>query len=178
MSGNGGNQPRWSKDGKELFYVEGDMLIAAAVRPTPSFSLGSATPPVQRSPFGHSFWRSDLLRRLGRRPAVRFGGRRGKRGRQAAIHPCCRELVRRVPRSQAGLSPPETNYIGLIRRIPVVISPFPSNKLWPTEGPRSGSHTESRPWRYYDRMAQARRTYDTVQSKEQKKGHAAPSPEV
>ena len=43
VSTNGGCQPRWSKDGKELFYVEGDMLIAVAVRTTPSFSSGSAT---------------------------------------------------------------------------------------------------------------------------------------
>ncbi len=54
VSTNGGNQPRWSKDSKELFYVEGDMLIAVAVRATPSFSSGSATPPVQGSPFGGS----------------------------------------------------------------------------------------------------------------------------
>ena len=43
VSTNGGTQPRWSKDGKELFYVEGDMLIAVVVRTTPSFSSGSAT---------------------------------------------------------------------------------------------------------------------------------------
>ncbi len=40
VSTSGGGQPRWSKDGKELFYVEGDMLIAVAVRTTPSFSSG------------------------------------------------------------------------------------------------------------------------------------------
>ena len=43
VSTNGGGQPRWSKDGRELFYVEGDMLIAVVVRTTPSFSSGSAT---------------------------------------------------------------------------------------------------------------------------------------
>ena len=46
-STNGGGQPRWSKDGKELFYVEGGMLIAIVVRTTPSFWSGSATPLFQ-----------------------------------------------------------------------------------------------------------------------------------
>jgi serine/threonine protein kinase len=36
-----GTQPRWRKDGKELFYVEGTMLVAAAVT-TLRFSVGSA----------------------------------------------------------------------------------------------------------------------------------------
>ena len=44
VSTNSGCQPRWSKDGKELFYVEGGMLIAVTVRTTPSFSPGSVTP--------------------------------------------------------------------------------------------------------------------------------------
>ena len=36
---NSGAQPRWSQDGAEIFYVEGDTLIAAAVSTEPSFSL-------------------------------------------------------------------------------------------------------------------------------------------
>ncbi len=43
ISRNGGTQPRWSRDGKELFYVEDDTLIAVAVKTTPSFSVGSST---------------------------------------------------------------------------------------------------------------------------------------
>ena len=43
VSTNGGCQPRWRHDGKELFYVEGDMLIAVVVKSTPRFSSGSAT---------------------------------------------------------------------------------------------------------------------------------------
>ena len=43
MSGNSGTQPRWSKDGKELFYVERDTLMAVAVVTIPSFTSGSAT---------------------------------------------------------------------------------------------------------------------------------------
>ena len=43
MSGNGGALPRWSKDGKELFYVERDTLMAVEVNTAPSFSLGRAT---------------------------------------------------------------------------------------------------------------------------------------
>ena len=43
VSGNGGTQPRWSKDGKELFYVERDTLMGVAVATTPSFTSGAVT---------------------------------------------------------------------------------------------------------------------------------------
>ncbi len=43
VSGNGGTQPRWSKDGKELFYVERDTLMAVAAATTPSFTSGAVT---------------------------------------------------------------------------------------------------------------------------------------
>ena len=43
VSGNGGTQPRWSKDGKELFYVERDTLMAVAVATAPSFTSGPVT---------------------------------------------------------------------------------------------------------------------------------------
>ena len=43
VSANGGTQPRWRKDGKELFYVERDTLMAVAVATTPSFTSGAAT---------------------------------------------------------------------------------------------------------------------------------------
>ena len=36
---NGGAQPRWSQDGTEIFYVEGDTLIAATVSTEPNFSV-------------------------------------------------------------------------------------------------------------------------------------------
>ena len=42
ISSNGGGQPRWNKDGTELFYVEGDTLIAVEVTTRPTFSFGSA----------------------------------------------------------------------------------------------------------------------------------------
>ena len=41
VSQSGGGQPRWSRDGTELYYVEGDTLVAVGVRMTPSFSSGS-----------------------------------------------------------------------------------------------------------------------------------------
>jgi len=44
VSANGGNQPRWSRDGKELFYVEGDTLAAVEVTTSPAFALVSTTP--------------------------------------------------------------------------------------------------------------------------------------
>jgi hypothetical protein len=37
VSNGGGFLPRWSPDGKELFYVTGDALVAVAVRPDGSF---------------------------------------------------------------------------------------------------------------------------------------------
>jgi eukaryotic-like serine/threonine-protein kinase len=40
ISTNSGVQPRWRHDGKELFWVEGDTLIAASVSTTPTFSIG------------------------------------------------------------------------------------------------------------------------------------------
>ena len=42
VSSNGGTQPRWSRDGKELFYVEGGTLVAVSVSSGPTFSVGSA----------------------------------------------------------------------------------------------------------------------------------------
>ena len=38
VSRNGGEDPRWSRDGKELFYVEGPTLMAVAVETTAGFS--------------------------------------------------------------------------------------------------------------------------------------------
>ena len=43
VSRSGGQNPRWSRDGKELFYVEGDTLVAVAVETTPAFSAGEAS---------------------------------------------------------------------------------------------------------------------------------------
>ena len=44
LSNNGGRKVRWSRDGKELFYVEGQTLVAVSVSSGSSFSVGSATP--------------------------------------------------------------------------------------------------------------------------------------
>ena len=43
VSTQGGVQPRWSRDGKELFYVEGDTLMAVEVSTRPSFTTGATT---------------------------------------------------------------------------------------------------------------------------------------
>ena len=42
VSEQGGTQPRWSRDGKEIFFVEQDTLITASVTASPSFSVGAA----------------------------------------------------------------------------------------------------------------------------------------
>ncbi|MCP5120545.1 MAG: hypothetical protein GY953_57865, partial [bacterium] len=41
ISRNGGTQPRWSRDGRELFYVEHDTMMRVPVTLTPGFSAGS-----------------------------------------------------------------------------------------------------------------------------------------
>ena len=43
VTSSGGTQPRWSRDGKELFYVENDTLITLKVTTAPEFSMGAAT---------------------------------------------------------------------------------------------------------------------------------------
>ena len=43
VSSNGGTKVRWSRDGKELFYGEGETLVAVSVSSGSSFSVGSAT---------------------------------------------------------------------------------------------------------------------------------------
>ena len=39
----GGTRVRWSRDGKELFYGEGETLVAVSVSSGSGFSVGSAT---------------------------------------------------------------------------------------------------------------------------------------
>ena len=43
VSTKGGVQARWSRDGKELFYVQGDTLIAVAITTSPIFSCTCST---------------------------------------------------------------------------------------------------------------------------------------
>ena len=42
VSAQGGVQPRWRGDGRELYYVEGETLLAVAVTSAPDFSVGKA----------------------------------------------------------------------------------------------------------------------------------------
>ena len=43
VTSSGGTQPRWSRDGKELFYVENDTLMSLEVTTDPVFSMGAET---------------------------------------------------------------------------------------------------------------------------------------
>ncbi len=43
VSANGGAQVRWSSDGTELFYLEGETLVATSVLFDPTFQVGSTT---------------------------------------------------------------------------------------------------------------------------------------
>jgi Tol biopolymer transport system component len=47
VSTNGGLEPRWSNDGRTLFYRLGQTIMAATVGPTPSFSITSTRPLFQ-----------------------------------------------------------------------------------------------------------------------------------
>ena len=49
VSNGGGILPRWSRDGKELFYVTGDAMVAVAMRPDGTF--GAPRKLFDRSPF-------------------------------------------------------------------------------------------------------------------------------
>jgi Tol biopolymer transport system component len=52
VSAGGGNIPRWSRDGRELFYLSGDLhLVAVPVRSTPSLVFGTPQGlfPIQRT---------------------------------------------------------------------------------------------------------------------------------
>jgi hypothetical protein len=40
-SPNGGNEPVWSRDGRELFYLNGDAMMAVEIRTSPTFAAGA-----------------------------------------------------------------------------------------------------------------------------------------
>src|SRR5215831_2425943 len=42
VSAQGGVQPRWRRDGREVYYVEGETLVAVAVSPAADFAVGKA----------------------------------------------------------------------------------------------------------------------------------------
>ena len=56
VSNNGGQQPRWSPDGRELFYVEGTTLTAVSVDTSAKFSARSRTPLFDHPSLGRSFY--------------------------------------------------------------------------------------------------------------------------
>jgi eukaryotic-like serine/threonine-protein kinase len=41
ISTNGGMEPVWSRDGRELFYLNGDAMMAVEIRTSPAFSAGA-----------------------------------------------------------------------------------------------------------------------------------------
>ena len=42
ISTSGGNNPLWSRDGREIFYRNGDMVISVAVKTSPTFIFGTS----------------------------------------------------------------------------------------------------------------------------------------
>ena len=69
VSTSGGSQPRWRGDGRELFYVEGETLMAAPVNPAPGGRL--TVGPAQRL-----FEHSGIARRPGQQYDVSRDGQR------------------------------------------------------------------------------------------------------
>lgn len=67
ISNNGGRQPRWSHDGKEIFYVEGDMLVSVQVSTSPAFELGDRTALFRSDAFARSFFPQYDVTRDGKR---------------------------------------------------------------------------------------------------------------
>jgi Tol biopolymer transport system component len=60
VSTGGGEQPLWSRDGRELTYVGGDRFVAAAIRTTPTFEVTARQPlfslgPLVLNPFHTSY---------------------------------------------------------------------------------------------------------------------------
>ena len=55
VSSGGGRRPRWRSDGKELFYLEGQTLVAVSVTTTPNFSVGGAKRLFEDSGLGVGF---------------------------------------------------------------------------------------------------------------------------
>jgi serine/threonine-protein kinase len=57
ISTDGGNEPIWSRDGKQIFYRSGESIMAVAVKTSPTFSAGPPqrlfTGPYERST---AFW--------------------------------------------------------------------------------------------------------------------------
>ena len=56
VSSNGGQQPRWSDDGKELFYVEGETMLAVSITTSPEFSVGPVTRLFEHPSLTRSFY--------------------------------------------------------------------------------------------------------------------------
>ncbi len=106
ISDDGGVQPRWRRDGKELYYVQPRprrTLVAVSVALTPSFSVGPAARLFEDPLFGGII--TPQLRRFRRRATLRHGRTAGgPRAPPAAKDSRGGELVRRIPRPRAGLS--------------------------------------------------------------------------
>jgi len=55
VSAQGGTDPRWSRDGKEIFYRSANALMAASVATTPTFSSAVAKPLFETHGMGPGF---------------------------------------------------------------------------------------------------------------------------
>ncbi len=73
ISINGARQPLWSRDGKEIFYVEGQTLVAVAVTTKPDFSVGSVTRLFQSDYFQPADWHTYDVSADGQRFVIRDG---------------------------------------------------------------------------------------------------------
>jgi serine/threonine-protein kinase len=54
ISQNGGREPVWSRDGRELYYLEGNKMVALAIKPSQEFSFDAPTVLFDQ-PYFHGF---------------------------------------------------------------------------------------------------------------------------
>ena len=84
VSSNGGKQIRWSRNGREMFYVEGDTLVAVPVRTVPGFSMGPAARLFAHSAF--KTWNDANYDVSANGERILLPERVGAQGREPAIH--------------------------------------------------------------------------------------------
>ena len=104
VSNGGGMQPRWSPDGRELFYIDAkDHLIAARVRPGPTFEVAELRPLFDASGFTIDNFHSSYEVLPGGRGFVFL---RQRQSAQATAPPVVlvEELVRRPARADGALA--------------------------------------------------------------------------
>jgi len=100
ISANGGQEPRWSRDGRELFYRSGDAMMAVAIETKPSFKAGvpqKLFPDTYYSTVGHNYDVSPDGKRLLMVKGANTASKSGMLQRINIVVNWFEELKQRVP---------------------------------------------------------------------------------